>query len=479
MSKVWFVAQGNSKAGPYAGSELKAMALAGQIQPETLIWKEGLAKWIIASSVKGLFDQPAPSSPPAAPAQTHPGEGVRGQAKSSLGALGNWATSKVEGLKNSGTLPATVPAWAKSRRLWLRVGIIGGAIVATSFLLGIVILIVTGGRLSRDGSPKDSKIGELRQWKAGHAPGTISFLPDGSKALSSAWNDKKKLILWDIETGKEIRTFDIGSLYMGGFSLSPDGQLVATTDSKGLVLWNVSGGDKAHVFKSGGMPMGFSGDGALLYSWHLETEKTGPDGAGGIIPGGFKGVTVRVLDVKKRQEVRSFQVGGGSGSWGGYCSPGGKQAVFHFLANAAPDKSFKNELVGSPMRLVDLETGQELHDFGGQKKQIKGVAISSSGSVLTEHEGGEMTLWEIATGKEIRTLNGYRWPVAFSPDGQRALAVIKDTNTLVLLDVAAGKELQRFDGHTDSVLSVCFSPAGGRALSGSKDGTLRLWGLPK
>ena len=48
---------------------------------------------------------------------------------------------------------------------------------------------------------------------------------------------------------------------------------------------------------------------------------------------------------------------------------------------------------------------------------------------------------------------------------------------LILWDVASGKILQRFEGHTAPVTTVAFSPDGKTTLSGSSDLSLILWGL--
>jgi hypothetical protein len=60
-----------------------------------------------------------------------------------------------------------------------------------------------------------------------------------------------------------------------------------------------------------------------------------------------------------------------------------------------------------------------------------------------------------------------------APDGRTRLT--HTANLLRLFDVASGKELRRFVGHTDAVTVMAFSPDGLTVLSGSSDGTLRLW----
>jgi chemotaxis response regulator CheB len=86
-------------------------------------------------------------------------------------------------------------------------------------------------------------------------------------------------------------------------------------------------------------------------------------------------------------------------------------------------------------------------------------------------------LWDVATGREIRTFTGHsHWvvSVAFAPDGHTALSGGWD-NTLKLWDVATGREIRTFRGHSRSVDSVAFAPDGHTALSGDSEGTVKLW----
>jgi WD40 repeat protein len=45
-------------------------------------------------------------------------------------------------------------------------------------------------------------------------------------------------------------------------------------------------------------------------------------------------------------------------------------------------------------------------------------------------------------------------------------------------DLQTGEELHCFTGHTDGVIGVALSPDERYALSGSLDGSMRLWRLP-
>src|SRR6266540_2956272 len=59
MSEQWYYAQRGQQLGPVPTEVLTAMAAEGQLHPGDLVWKEGMANWVPAHSVPGLFAAPA------------------------------------------------------------------------------------------------------------------------------------------------------------------------------------------------------------------------------------------------------------------------------------------------------------------------------------------------------------------------------------------------------------------------------------
>ena len=57
MAQVhWFYSANGGQAGPVSEVELKALAASGQLNPTDLIWRDGLADWMPASKLPGVFD---------------------------------------------------------------------------------------------------------------------------------------------------------------------------------------------------------------------------------------------------------------------------------------------------------------------------------------------------------------------------------------------------------------------------------------
>jgi hypothetical protein len=55
----WFYAKGDKHAGPVNSAELKRLATIGELKPDDLVWREGMADWTVARNVRGLFEEEA------------------------------------------------------------------------------------------------------------------------------------------------------------------------------------------------------------------------------------------------------------------------------------------------------------------------------------------------------------------------------------------------------------------------------------
>ncbi|MGD0529511.1 MAG: WD40 repeat domain-containing protein, partial [Polyangiaceae bacterium] len=137
--------------------------------------------------------------------------------------------------------------------------------------------------------------------------------------------------------------------------------------------------------------------------------------------------------------------------------------------------------------VIDAATLQERMHFAAPDAKIRAVAFSPDGKTLAACSGhGETVhLWAIDSGAERRLLAPRSPPsrgsagsrpctsVAWSPDG-KSLATGLDAS-VELWDVASGKGSRKLDGHSDHVESVAWSPDGKMLASGALDHTVRVW----
>ena len=126
-----------------------------------------------------------------------------------------------------------------------------------------------------------------------------------------------------------------------------------------------------------------------------------------------------------------------------------------------------------PLGVRLLRTIAERH--GGS---VYCVTFDPTGRMLASGSGDNtIKLWEVASGKLLRTLVGHINPIvsiAFDPLG-RTLASASEDSRVRVWEVDSGRLLRKFEGHDGAVLSVAFDPSGRLLASGGDDSTVKMW----
>ncbi len=133
------------------------------------------------------------------------------------------------------------------------------------------------------------------------------------------------------------------------------------------------------------------------------------------------------------------------------------------------------------VRIWDAATGAETARLGGRRDPELSLTIFPDGERLASGgTDGKVRLWRADGRKPYRTIAahpGYATAVAVSPDG-KLLASSSASDPLVRVwDTGTGAAVAKFEGHSEAVNSLAFSPSGERLASAGEDGTVKVWGL--
>ena len=147
------------------------------------------------------------------------------------------------------------------------------------------------------------------------------------------------------------------------------------------------------------------------------------------------------------------------------------------------------------VKVWDAASGQQVASCKGHTGEIRSVAFSPDGLRLASAGGifdpkgvvgPDITMWNAATGNEVFSTPGHKGGVsgvAFSPDGKTLASsgspwdpVTRKTGGEVgLWDAASGKEIRTIHDASAAIHCLAWSPDGKQLATGWGDGTLKVW----
>jgi WD40 repeat protein len=329
----------------------------------------------------------------------------------------------------------------------------------------------------------------------------VTLSPDG-KVLAA--HDGDKIVLWEVESGKELKALPAQKRGVGFLYFSPDGKTLAVGKGDWRVsMWDWAAGkespfplayDKREVVQfhmDSSFHGGFSPDGKWFVAGascneplgvfeaatgrevhrlrcHAITSTVSPDSkrlavCGYLNDKGGREAVLRLFDLASGKETAQF--------------PLGHEDCFHSLA-FSPDGKLLACGGSDRSCVVDTASGRVLYRLSGRQGTM---AFSPDGKSLAAGTGHRLRFWNAAGGKEIDERPGefgYSPALAVSPDGRWLASADWMAQDVSLWDTRGGRLLRRLPvGGTEKryVRNVAFSGDGRTLVAGRAEAALQFW----
>ncbi|MGE3804658.1 MAG: WD40 repeat domain-containing protein, partial [Gemmataceae bacterium] len=295
--------------------------------------------------------------------------------------------------------------------------------------------------------------------------------PSGKERLTLKMEDSPKLLAF-VDGGKRLIAVSFSKWYTfdlttgKGMENQPEEGPLAVTDSGKLAVFHESGERDLMVRELTGNKEVARLTGLTAF---VTCAAIAPDGKT-VAAYDFEGI-VRIWDMP------SGRLRGGIRARGidklRFSADGQQLAACGFGDDVSLWQMEEGVLPPLPRHLVvaeTLSTGNEAYD----------VDMSANGKVLAAGGKGGIKLWDLATRKplgHIEVEDDYAMRVALSPDGSLVAWRTERSFTAHVAEVPAGKLKHTLEGHSGAVRDLIFTPDGKSLITGSSDGTIKLWDM--
>lgn len=317
---------------------------------------------------------------------------------------------------------------------------------------------------------------------------SMDFSPNGDTLLTAEENDA--LILWAVETGTVSRSLEGHSRPVTSAAYAPDGRLIVTGGGMEACVWDAvegrirlrlrgahTGEIRSVVFSFDGTHVITGGADGLVVWWNAINGvaerifmglNTGVNAVaslpGSVAVTGDEDGVVTLWDISSGTVIRTLR---------GHTGP-----VFS-LAVTADGTSLVSGGRDGNVKIWNPNTGTELRSLVVNGVAARAVTVTPDGSqVVAAMENGTVQTWALSDGTPMLTITtGDDASNALSYSPVKPWILMGGGRMAQLWDLERVSLIDTFPEHADTVTAAAFSPDGRHFLTGSRDGSLRIWSL--
>ncbi len=330
----------------------------------------------------------------------------------------------------------------------------------------------------------------------------LTFSPDGAFIASGGADGR--IVIWNVENATQQSRWDAHSDGVNALAFTPNGRfLLSGGEDRQIILWNHLTGELVQNYSGHGgaiNSLAFNNDGTLFASgsdddrigvWSMSdgfikflsghngdvvSVAFSPTAASRLLSGSADD-TIRLWDVLNNNVTPRIFTQHNDDVNGVAFFPDGREFI-----SVSSDTS---------MIVWNIETGTVTNSFNDHDASVLSIAVSTDGRMMfSGADNGIGRLWDLTNAEQITVFSGHQSNNALLRNvvgvyGKDDLTVLSGSydGTLRLWSVATGLTIQEFRGHTDLVLDVAIASDDSSALSGSADNRAIVWdiitGLPK
>jgi len=350
--------------------------------------------------------------------------------------------------------------------------------------------------------------GELEREIKGHGGEVhrVAVSPDGKLIASGGLNDENSVKLWNLATGEEVASFEMGT-FVDALAFSPDGKYLAAAGTlrSSILLWDVKAKTKVRELEGhiDGVPaLAFNREGTLLVSgshdftiriWDVATGESDsplwghrswlfaiaftPD-QNEFLSADYGGNLLRWNVEEVRQHPERFQtIGGERDSFLAHPYPDGSLTS---IALTPDGKTLFAHASGNPVCLWDVATRTLKHEIPHASGSALPCTTSYDGTMVAYGEGydGVRVIDSETAAQVFRTpgLDGFVVAAAFLPDDKTLIAAAG--RIVYGFDVPSGHEAFSWDAEKEGLESMAVLPKNSLVVTGGEEKLLKYWKLP-